>query len=389
MSYLVSQLKTDLTGMLHGTSLNKVQGVDELIARAGRQLMLDVDPQETIRIAQIDNALYDQVYDYAAPSDLKGDKIIDIRPQVGRQVGDDIGQQYSREFDQYKDNNKFSIKNNNGVKSVRVSKSVGEGLLLSEMNATTGWTAAGGASNLALDTVTYASGSSSLSFDVTGSTTSTLTNSTLTAVDLSEHSGKSALFSYVYLPTASQVTSVTLKWGSSDSAYYSKTVTTAHPTSTFQNGWNLLRFDWSGATETGTVDDSAIDYVQVSIVHTASGSGYRVDGIYSKMPSKYEIEYYSKYAFRTSAGTWGELVTSDTDIINLDTESYNLLLNQCALLAFQQISDSGSNADIDKFEAKYQRGVIRYKDMYKSQVSQPQARYYSMPKPITFNGGGN
>ena len=61
MAYIISNLKDDLAGMLHGTSMNKITGVDNLIYRAGRQLLLDCDPPETKRIGQIVNALYEPI----------------------------------------------------------------------------------------------------------------------------------------------------------------------------------------------------------------------------------------------------------------------------------------------------------------------------------------
>jgi hypothetical protein len=383
MAYTISQLKVDLQGILHGTSLNKVTGPDELIARAGRQLLSDIDPQETKRVAAIDNALYDQVYDYVLAFDVKGDKISDIRPQTSRNLSDNLAQRYGKEFDLYKSNNTFAVEFNSGIKTLRISKQTTAGTLINGMDSLTAngtWAAAGGASNLAVDTIYKVTGSASLSFDVTGSTTSYIENSTMTQLDLSEDENKSAIFVFVYIPTPANLTSVTLSWGSSDADYYTRTVTSAHPSTAFQTGWNLLRFDWDGSTTVGTPVDTAIDYVRVSLAHTASDEGYRVDSIYSKLPSIYEVVYYSKFLFRTSAGVWQETITDDTNIVNLDTESYNLLLNQCAALAFQQMNDQGYTADIAEFKDKYIRGVMRYKGEYKSDRIPKQNYYYRMPK---------
>ena len=45
MSYSISELKTDLEGRLHGTSLNKVRNVDGVIDQAAKKLLLDLDPE--------------------------------------------------------------------------------------------------------------------------------------------------------------------------------------------------------------------------------------------------------------------------------------------------------------------------------------------------------
>ena len=50
-----------------------------------------------------------------------------------------------------------------------------------------------------------------------------------------------------------------------------------------------------------------------------------------------EYEYYSKYLFRDAVtGAFQETVTDDSNLINLDTESYNLLFNLTTFLAVQQ-----------------------------------------------------
>ena len=99
MSYTIINLKDDLSRKLHGTSLAKVQGILDLIFEAGRTVLQDTDPLETKRNAQIANALYDDVFDYAAPTDLKGNKIIDIRRQVNRKEGDNFSQTFNESFD--------------------------------------------------------------------------------------------------------------------------------------------------------------------------------------------------------------------------------------------------------------------------------------------------
>ena len=81
----VASLKSDLIRKLHGTSLSKIQSPNDVIAEAARNVITRIDPQETIRVATIENALFDDVFSYTAPSDIKGDKVIDLQPQVKRQ----------------------------------------------------------------------------------------------------------------------------------------------------------------------------------------------------------------------------------------------------------------------------------------------------------------
>ncbi len=84
MSYSVLDLKNDITAILHGTTSNQIQNFDGAIGRAAREVLLDVDPQETIRQVEFVAPIFNTVFDYPIAADLKGNKIIDIYPQVQR-----------------------------------------------------------------------------------------------------------------------------------------------------------------------------------------------------------------------------------------------------------------------------------------------------------------
>jgi len=389
MSYTISDLKVDLTGILHGTTLNEVQSIDQIISRAGRALMDDVDPMETIRIAQLSSPLFDRVYDYTCPADLKGDRIIDIRPQVNRTLADRFFQTYNETFDLTKAAigvaGDFTIQYNTGVKSIRIAKSLVTAILLNGADSLTGngtWVAGGDATDLTLDTLNYVYGGGSLRFNVSGAgTTAYLENTTMTAVDLSRDEDQGSEFVYVWIPNSSAVTNYILRWGSSSADYWSATVTSVQDGTAFQKGWNLLRFNWDGATVTGSPDATAVDYVRLTVTYDGDAdTDYRFNSFTSQLGSIYECEYYSKFLFRDgTTGAFKENVTDDSDIVNLDTDSYNLLLNKTAFLTAQQIQGSNSGFDVAFFKGEYDDGLKRYVAKIKSQVIRPQQRYYRMP----------
>lgn len=395
MSYIIAQLKNDLAGVIHGTTLNQIQNLNGLIDRAGRKLLGDVDPIETVRIEQITNALYDNVYDYSCPADLKGDRIIDIRPQVNRITADRFFQVYNEEFDLYKLSvtpAEVTVQYDNSVKSLRIKKNLLQGLTVNNCNSITDngtWAVGGSASSLTVDELNYITAGGSLRCNLdAGANPSTgyIENSTMTAVDLSRDEDIGAIFLWVYLPTASNFTNIILRWGSSSSDYWSVTATSANNATAFQNGWNLIRFDWSSAIETGTPDSSAVDYIRVTATYNGTAmSAFRLDNIVSQLGTIYEIEYYSKYLFRSSAGTFQETVSDDEDIVNLDTDSYNLLFNLVAFYAAQQQQGSNSSFDANFFLQQYEQDKARYIAKNKSQVIKPRQEYYSMPKrKVTF-----
>jgi hypothetical protein len=394
--YTVANLKDDLTGALHGTSLNKINGLTNLIWRAARNVLTILDPDETIKSAQISNAVSDEIYDYLLPADLKGQKIIDIRPQVNRNAGDRISGRFSETFDISKKNNTFAIKNDSGVKSLRLSKSITPApKTLHSMDSITDngtWAVGGDASNLTRDNVDYVSGAASLNFDLTGAGTSGyIENSTLADVDLEDEDELSSIFVRVYIPDTSIITNFILRWGNDSSNYWADTVTAPHDQTTFKTGWNILRFDWNGATETGTVDPKTIDYLRFTVTYTATAeTDIRVDKIACSLGQIWEIEYYSKYLFRSTAGTWMAEPTDDGDIVNLDEDGYNILLNELAYLASQQLQGEDSSVDADFFrEELYGKPATTasdekiglydiYKEDHPSQAKKPRETYYDI-----------
>lgn len=381
----ISDFKTRLAAKVHGQTLNKVADVNGLIYEAAGNVLLRIDPKETMRTAVLNNGLYDQVYDYSAPTDLKGDKIIDITSQSleNQTPANNFHQVYGKEFSLYKDNNTISTRMNSGVKTLNISKSLTAGALVSATNSLTDngtWTAGGNAINLIADTVNKVSGSGSLKFDISASgSTAYIENSTLTSVDLSNYQYAGALFAYVYIPSTTIITSINLRWGSSSANYYSSTATTTQENTAFIAGWNLVRFDYSTATETGTVVDTAIDYLRVTFNYDGTATtSCRVDNIVARLPSPYAITYYSKYLFKNTSGTWIEEPSAidDSDIINLDVESYNVLLYETAYLIAQQLGGEDSQVDVDYYKRKRDETWSAYLQSNKTVALKPRASYY-------------
>lgn len=391
MAYSISDLKTELAAVFHGTTLNKVIAIDNLINRAARQLLGDVDPMETKRITEITNALYDKVYDYPLPADLKGDRIIDIRPQVNRTMRDQFFQTYNKPFDLSKSwiNNAglFTINFNTAVKSVRIAANLLPGTLINAASSITEngtWAVGGTASNLELDQLNYVAGNGSLSFTIDAGadpSVAYLENSTMTSLDLTQQENQGALFLYVYIPEPLGMDSFTLRWGSSAGNYWTRTVTQAQNSTAFQRGWNLLRFDWENATVVGVPDVAAIDYLRFVVTYDGVvQTNVRLNSITSQLGSIYEIEYYSKYLFRNSTtGAFQETMLDDADLINLDTDSYNMFFNLVAYYVAQQTQGSNAGFDSAFFKQAYDETKVRYVAKIRSETIKPQQTYYSMP----------
>ena len=173
MSYTVATLKDELVGVLHGTTLNQVTNLYNLLNRAARKLVSDIDPIETVRIQQLASPLFDRIYDYACPVDLKDDRIVDIRPQIKRSTADRFTQFYNEDFDMNKAfitrGGLHTVQNNNGNKTLRLATSLTAPMLVDGANSLTDngtWVVGGSATNLRLDTLQYIYAGGSIEFDV-------------------------------------------------------------------------------------------------------------------------------------------------------------------------------------------------------------------------------
>lgn len=182
------------------------------------------------------------------------------------------------------------------------------------------WTVSGDGASLAQDTQIFTGGEGSLRFTITGSGGSTtLVNSTLTAVDITDYVSQGYIFLDLQCPlgNTTALTSVRLRLGSDASNYYQITATTRHRGDTILGGWGLIGFDMSQKSTTGTPTDTAIDHVQILITHGTSGidGTYRVDNIFAAEAVYFQLPYYSKNNVKDSSNSYIESPTSTSDTI--------------------------------------------------------------------------
>jgi hypothetical protein len=392
VSYTVGTLiNVDLAGFIHGQNTNAIQNVYGVINRAGRKLLLDCDPYETKRASQIAGTVFNSVWDYPVPVDLKGQRIIDLYPQVNRYPKDVWAQVYNQNFDSNKNTpwsgDMFTVLNNSGLKTIRINAPfLTAPITIDPCNNIPGtgtYTAGGGATTPVVDNVNYVTNNGSLNFNLlAGHTTGNIAAVLTTPIDLTTHLNQSTLFLYTYLPTPASVTAVTLQWGSSSSNYWSVTTSLTQQNTAFQTGWNLLPFQWLGASVTGSPVVSKISYYNVIYTYNSTlQTAVRLDDVNSNLGSILNIEYYSKYLFSSAAGVFQETTTQSSDLINLDTDSYNLLIFLVGYFAAQQ--QQGLDAlfyDSNFFLQQYTEALQKYKAQYKSEIQLPQTSYYKPKK---------
>lgn len=365
--------------MLHGGTLNKVRNLEALFERAANTMLSKIDPIDTMRIAGLSNTVHDDVYNYALPSDFK--KIIDLYPQDNRQSSDLSGRKYAEKFDVSKalTNKTMTIEGSEGSKIIRINWRSRQGKVLNAMNSLTAngtWSVVASATGLVLDTITKQSGGGSIRFDVVASGDG-IQNTGMTQLNLTDEDEVADVFIWVYFPVITALTSVSFIWGNDLTTNYWTSVaqTTQADGTAFKVGWNLLKFPWSTATETGTVAPATIDSGKITIASTGAIADVRVDNIVFSIGRAFDIKYYSKYIIKNSSGTWLSRFTSDDDIVVLDNDAIQIFLLESLKAAAQQVEGVDSTFDLNFANQELEPLYKRYKTEHGSEAKKKIGSY--------------
>lgn len=381
MSFLLSQIKENLIGMTHGGTLNKIRSQEALFERAASNFLLKCKPLETMRTAALSQTIHDDVYNYALPSDYNS--LIDLIPQDNRGSWDNVYRKNANEFDLKKaiKDKTVSVEGSEGSKIIRINWRSLSPKTIHTMNSLTSngtWSAVGTATGLRANDIFKVSGSSSIEFDLV-TTGDGIQNTTMTAVDLTDQDETGSFFVWVYFPSAP--TSVSLKWGNDlTTAYWTSTAQTTQADGTaFKVGWNLLKFAWGSATETGTVAPATIDSVSITIVGTAMNN-VRIDNITCSNGRNFDMKYYSKYFFKSSAGVYLSRPASDDDYVLVDNDSLPLYLYECLIEMAQQMEGTDSEFDMSYAEKKLSTLYPHFRSEYQDQRKKTIMNYNGLPR---------
>ena len=115
----------------------------------------------------------------------------------------------------------------------------------------------------------------------------------------------------------------------------------------FRTGWNLIKTPWSTATEIGTVNPKTIDSFKLIIAATGAISNIRVDNIIFSLGTAFDIKYYSKSLFKSSAGTYLTRPTDNSDTVIGNGDLNNIFLFELLKACAHQIEGEDSGFDID------------------------------------------
>ena len=349
----VGQLKDELAGMLTGTNLDNVTNLDASLSRAARIMAQQIDVPDAVGRRQY--SIFDQVFDYPAPDSIFGGALADFRPQgVSRSPYEDVYKQPIKLFDQTKcflpGGVALTFEYRLGVPIMRVAGTRATSAVnLDKMNSVTGWTAGGTASGITLDSTVYYQSPASLRYLLTGAGTGYIEKTLTNALNLSTYEDVGTVFLAIDTPSATDLSSLEIRIGSSSVNYNNLSVTQG-----FLGAWEtgeflLVAFDLSLASQTGTPDWSAIDYVRVSATTAGTLTNFRVGGLFIALPSPYTLLSQSAAVFNNN-GIVSNDVSSDSDLVILNDAAFTIFEHECCIAILFQISGGISNAAIQNFQ---------------------------------------
>jgi len=352
----VSQLKDSISGQLQGLNLDNVKNLYKALERTARETCVELDiPEASLQSNLI---LYDGVYDYGELPSIFGSAITDVRPQgVSRSSVNYTYRKPPQDFDREKGfgttGTEIAFEYKNGTPVTRIYSVLPKSrAILDAMSTTSGWSEGGSASAPVQDSIIYYSAPASLRLTMTGASTGTLTK-TISSLDLSEYEDVGVVFLAVRIPdgaSATDITSMTFRVGSSASNYNDVSVTEGFLGTWTVGEWLLIAFDFSTASQTGTPDWSAITYVYLSIAHGATITNLRLGGLWMSYPCPVTAFYQTNAIFMASS-TPSNRITSDNDQVILNEAAYVIFeIKAARTIAKQQGGTIASSfiSDIDR-----------------------------------------
>lgn len=343
-TYTQTNFKDNVFDSTLDADISSALTVQDLLNRAARIVNGEIDLRSAKRRSTFTPNIFDDVYEYTCPTDLKDRAIIDLIPQTNRSLDSKLFLVSQEVFDRKKSiyKNMVAFSEDDFTRKVKADLDVDdEKLVVSNLDSLTAgggtWaTFSAGSTNVAADTANYVEGSGSIKFDLaSGTTTAGIVNTDLNDLDISDYVNAGSLFVWAYINSTTNLTNFIVRIGNDSSNYYTQTITTTNEGTSFVTGWNLLRFDFASMTETGTVSDTAVDYCAIYMTKTSgkNDAGYRFDNIQLHTGQIFDILYYSKYPWQTSGGSYIENSTTSTDKVNADTEEFDLFVYKAKEMA--------------------------------------------------------
>lgn len=368
-TYTYSLLQRILNTKIHGrrTNLTSSESGDsnverDLINDAVRISISDIDFRGMIRETALAPNLMNNQYDYAFPVDIKGQAIIDLRPQNTDSRGEfetyDLVTQ--EEFDRRKkrESGIYTIGNNDLQRVLKVSSDIQDTSLLIDELEDTNWKSFDSTSvndsdvKVDLDDFIHGFGAIRFQTDTTDSTDSVVgvQKTNIPALDLSGYLARGSVFVDAKLQTYDTgIHQISLRVGSDSNNFYQVNDSSQNDCSAFQQGWNKIRFDLTNKTKTGTPADTAMTYAAlfwsrdtttVALLHL-NDTDWGFDNLILRKGKYYKLSYYGRYAWQDT-GTGAQLLensSNDSHTLMVQNDELEVIMTKAAELASLYLRD--------------------------------------------------
>lgn len=223
------------------------------------------------------------------------------------------------------------------------------------------------ATNLSIDNEDFTEGTGCFKFDVdvsqSGNNKATIYTDDMPSEDLSDDKDITSWLIDVKIPDVTYVTSYTLKWGSSSSDYYSVTSTADVNSNAFSSDdWLTVKFDWNGASVTGTPDDTDVTYLDITVNYSASqadDTSFKIDNVRLVRPEKLDF-YYTSWSVGTDTNGTDILkfgATTDIPYFSGQYDQYKYIVADYA--ASKAMKDLRLYSEADRLELDAEKAVKR------------------------------
>lgn len=390
-NYLLIQ--RSLNTMIHGRRANLTSGEAgdtdverDLINRAVRTSLTDLDYRGNLREVSLTPALVQDQYDYVLPADVKANRIVDLRPQVtdSRDEFETYTIVPPEEFDRRKqvERGLATVINKDLTRHLRVSAVVDDkGIQVSAMEDTTwgGFSNSVNDSDVKLDQDDYVEGNGCIRFQTDTSDTADSTigiqKTDIGAFDISTFLARGLAFVDARLTVADTgLHQISLRIGSDSDNYYQMNDSTQNDCTAFVTGWNKIRFDFSGKATAGTPVDTAITYAAIfwsrDTTDTAhlhlEDTDWGFDDLKLRRGKYYYLSYYTRHVWQDTDFTLVENSTHDSHALLLQNDEIEVIMAKAAELASQYLRDY---EDAKYYASEYQRLKTEYLMRNPSQAS--------------------
>lgn len=383
----VAQFKDILISKSGGKPLGKVANFYSILWQAMTKVKSKVDLPSAMRTAQLTNPVYTDITQYPLPADIALNGIVTLRPIKPDDTYYDFRNLNQRQLtvEQKFDytSKRYGVRNINGVQTLKIVDQTTSPVVIQagDISSNGAVTAVGATINVATEYLQVISGASSIGFDVGIGASNGIKDLTMAAVDLSAQ--KDILY-WIFIPSLTNLSALTLKLGQSASAYYQGTTAVDFFGNPLAVGWNLIRIPKTSFTVgAGSPTWTGIVYFELDIIGTyvAGIAGFRFDSLVGQIGAIFEIDYYSDYQFQTLAGVRIIKPSLDSDYIIIAGDEIDLFTDQFIEIMTVDLKQQGVQVDYQEYGGnKLQANYDAFKMKHPSQRQLMTTTYGSSPQ---------